>query len=115
MERTISRVPKWQHSMKIHGGLSSPGKPICNIVEKDQSLGGLGIDRASKYDQPLFQFHTGEYFGFGFGRKCSRFAGAALFLRQQTAFTDFESHIPSRAHHDLDLNHRDNGGMGRLR
>ena len=80
-----------------------PGEPVRNGGEKDQLFGGLGIDRPSKHDQPFPESLLSESLGFGFGRKCSGFAGAALFLRQLTAFAGFKGYIPSNVHCGTEL------------
>src|SRR5690348_10895690 len=61
-----------------------PGEPVRNGGEKDQSFGGIRIDRPSKHDQAFPKSLLSESLGFHFGRKCSGFAVAALFLRQLT-------------------------------
>jgi hypothetical protein len=82
-----------------------PGEPIRNGGEKDQSLGGIGIDRPRKHDQPFPESLLSESLGFGFGRKCSGFAVAALVLRQLTTFAGFKGYIPSNVHCGTELNH----------
>jgi hypothetical protein len=91
-----------------------PGEPVRHGGENDQSLGRVGVDSPSIHDQPVPESLSSESLGFGFGRKCSGYAGAALFFRQLTTFAD-KGYIPSNVHCGTELNHGHQWSLGRVR